>query len=595
MIYIPIQIVIFPSFVRRSSVPPGALLCQLVPGDALQVHSETCGDWREPSFVESMGSDVSIVQQDHPRCCGQRQILRKCHGCLDRKGFVWKFNNNPFFYRLEPGFSAFKVAHIDWGPNFQTNPSPFLDCFPLLVRWWYFEAPPKSLQTLGFFWDMAMALDPKSWPTRMPWFPRGPGTSSSTTVPVQLARCSSACSPCGTPWHRVVCTSFRTCTPTLGSTRSLQRTQAVNDDRDQGGAGSTACTFPKVVRACCFFYILTWKCASRHSGVHFFDISTSKSGPNVVCFVHFDLEMCRCCLSSKTICNFATRWYPDLRRTHDLQWISNLPSSYSWYGSLLQHAFYMPLHAFYMPPRRPLANQAWAVVQKIEEIQQVLMRHQLGARDLSVMPGDHSLISVEWGMNLVSWWSKWGDTLNSWVSKFYGYYYILYVLILVIFSLMLDDWGVHGCSSNLGKHPSRTLLDLSCALKWLASKHSCFWSNMSTFVAVYMLIATGTLTTSCHNTPAMFDDRKEGMRTCHDVSWFFHCFPKVKLRKCTELECASPPKWREVRVDMDRMVAWNERATATNPKARFFPKKNHVDWPFLGPGRWWFMGSIWKR
>ena len=34
--------------------------------------------------------------------------------------------------------------------------------------------------------------------------------------------------------------------------------------------------------------ILTWKCASRHNGVHFFNISTSKSGPNVVCFVHFD-------------------------------------------------------------------------------------------------------------------------------------------------------------------------------------------------------------------------------------------------------------------------------------------------------------------
>eukprot|EP00435_Cladocopium_sp_Y103_P072568 s4_g40.t1 len=89
---------------------------------------------------------------------------------------------------------------------------------------------------------------------------------------------------------------------------------------------------------------------------------------------------------------------------------------------------------------KPLANQAWAVVQKVEEIQQVLMRHQLGARDLSVMPGDHRLISVEWGMNL------------------------------------------------------------------------------------------------------------------------------VKLRKCTELECASPPRWREDRVDMHRMVAWNERATATNPK-----------------------------
>ena len=40
------------------------------------------------------------------------------------------------------------------------------------------------------------------------------------------------------------------------------------------------------------FNILTSKCASRHNGVHFFDISTSKSGPNVVCFVHFDLKMC---------------------------------------------------------------------------------------------------------------------------------------------------------------------------------------------------------------------------------------------------------------------------------------------------------------
>ena len=60
---------------------------------------------------------------------------------------------------------------------------------------------------------------------------------------------------------------------------------------------TTACTFStsqlqKVVRSWCVLYILTWKCASRHNGVHFFDIATSKSGPNLVCFVHFDLEMC---------------------------------------------------------------------------------------------------------------------------------------------------------------------------------------------------------------------------------------------------------------------------------------------------------------
>ena len=40
------------------------------------------------------------------------------------------------------------------------------------------------------------------------------------------------------------------------------------------------------------FKILTLKCASRHNGVHFFDISTSKSGPRLKCFVHFDFEMC---------------------------------------------------------------------------------------------------------------------------------------------------------------------------------------------------------------------------------------------------------------------------------------------------------------
>ena len=60
---------------------------------------------------------------------------------------------------------------------------------------------------------------------------------------------------------------------------------------------TTACTFstsqlPKVVRDRQFLTLLTSKCASRHNGVHFFDISTSKSGSDLVCFVHFDLEMC---------------------------------------------------------------------------------------------------------------------------------------------------------------------------------------------------------------------------------------------------------------------------------------------------------------
>ena len=63
-----------------------------------------------------------------------------------------------------------------------------------------------------------------------------------------------------------------------------------------------------------FLYILTWKCASRHNGVHFFDIATSKSGPTMVCFVHFDLEMCFAHLRATTACTFSTSQLPKVVR-----------------------------------------------------------------------------------------------------------------------------------------------------------------------------------------------------------------------------------------------------------------------------------------
>ena len=60
---------------------------------------------------------------------------------------------------------------------------------------------------------------------------------------------------------------------------------------------TTACTFstsqlPKVVREWCVLTLLTSKCASRHNGVHFFHISTSKSAPNLTCFDTFYFQMC---------------------------------------------------------------------------------------------------------------------------------------------------------------------------------------------------------------------------------------------------------------------------------------------------------------
>ena len=65
----------------------------------------------------------------------------------------------------------------------------------------------------------------------------------------------------------------------------------------------------KVVRTCQFLTLLTWKCASRHNGVHYFDISTSKSGPNVRCFVRFDLGMC-----------FAPQWRALFRHVNFQKW-----------------------------------------------------------------------------------------------------------------------------------------------------------------------------------------------------------------------------------------------------------------------------------
>ena len=60
---------------------------------------------------------------------------------------------------------------------------------------------------------------------------------------------------------------------------------------------TTACNFwtsqlQKVVRSWRVLYILTSKCAWRHSRVQFLDISTSKSGPKLTCFVHFHFKMC---------------------------------------------------------------------------------------------------------------------------------------------------------------------------------------------------------------------------------------------------------------------------------------------------------------
>ena len=76
---------------------------------------------------------------------------------------------------------------------------------------------------------------------------------------------------------------------------------------------TTACTFstsqlPKVVRRWGVLYILTSERASRHNGVRFLDISTSKRGPSMVCFCTFWL---RNVLRATTACNCSSLIWPD--------------------------------------------------------------------------------------------------------------------------------------------------------------------------------------------------------------------------------------------------------------------------------------------
>ena len=68
---------------------------------------------------------------------------------------------------------------------------------------------------------------------------------------------------------------------------------------------------PKVARTCSAFHILTSKCASRHNGVHFFDISTSKSVPNMKCFLAFSLANT---LLATRACTFSTSQLPKVVR-----------------------------------------------------------------------------------------------------------------------------------------------------------------------------------------------------------------------------------------------------------------------------------------
>ena len=113
-----------------------------------------------------------------------------------------------------------------------------------------------------------------------------------------------------------------------------------------------ACTFstsqlPKVVQTWCVLYILTWKRASRHNGVHFFDISASKSGSNLVCFVHFDLETC-----------FAPQWRALFRHLNFQKWSKPGVFCTFWLGNVLRAT----MACTFSTSQLPKVVQTWRVL-----------------------------------------------------------------------------------------------------------------------------------------------------------------------------------------------------------------------------------------
>ena len=74
--------------------------------------------------------------------------------------------------------------------------------------------------------------------------------------------------------------------------------------------GKTTSERPKVLRTPQFFFsLLTLKCASRHNGVHFLNISTSKSAPNVGLFFFFAFSLANV-LHATTACKFSSLIWP---------------------------------------------------------------------------------------------------------------------------------------------------------------------------------------------------------------------------------------------------------------------------------------------
>lgn len=74
--------------------------------------------------------------------------------------------------------------------------------------------------------------------------------------------------------------------------------------------------------------------------------------------------------------------------------IEDLETNY-WRNGSRMYGYTMLGEGFFNGPN-------FSAVSKLQQFQHVLVRHQIGARELSIMDGDHDICSLEWGMNIVA-------------------------------------------------------------------------------------------------------------------------------------------------------------------------------------------------
>ena len=200
------------------------------------------------------------------------------------------------------------------------------------------------------------------------------------------------------------------------------------------------------------------ECASRHNGVHFFDISSAKSGPHPKRFWHFDLEICfapqrralfrhlNCqkwsgpgvfctfwlgnVLRATTACTFSTSQFPKVVRTwcvlHILTW--KCASRHNGVQFFISMALLLTLGQFHSCPCLVLegiriTNQLApnllllrATFGGVTQLDQTQSTPQLGAKNLNASPGrfgSRNLMLWQYDDGAEPWCLKWPQWIRT--------------------------------------------------------------------------------------------------------------------------------------------------------------------------------------